>query len=398
MLSAIRPAIQTAPASAPAVASPHAPASEAPLVASDGVTLSPPPALEPTAAATAPDGEGAGRRAAIVAAGLTAAVLAGVLGPVVGGALNTVGPDVASQSVTLAIPGGVNDPTLVLPGAAKAPAPTGEAAAAAVETQQGDSTSQQQSVTELVGQMGGLAEASSKLLPQANGAHAEWAKDLTAMQATAKSLVGHVDALIRDGKTYNAAHHLAIDAGLTRYAQQAAELQDRIAREQPVVDQFLGQNRDNLNQIGTISYNLEANINKAASQEGYFTPQRQELRQLGKEVHKATLDVAISTEKATAARALDKALAENLKVVTQLIEQTQKANDAAKTKGANLDQLDAGVRVLENAAKVLGNIVDQSTKSVTESATRAAAGADDLAVVYGHLGGGAPPTVAPQVK
>lgn len=388
MVSSIRPALQSPPAAASTVTSPHAPLAPASQDASDSVSLTSITTPEPLAA-TSDVPETKGRKAALVAAGVTAAVLAGVLGPVLGGVLQAVPPDVVSQAVTLPVAGGVVDPGMTLPGAAQgrfSEAPP----AASVETPQSETSGQPQRPGDIVDAMSRAAEQSAQILPQANAVHAEWSKDLKAMKATVHEVSGHVDALLRNGKKDAESHRSAIDAGLTRLAQQSSELRARLGREQPAVDQFLGQNRDNLNQIGTIAYNLERSIDQAASQQGYFSPQRQALRELGKDVHTATVDMAMSTEKATSARALDKALVENLNVVDQIIGQVQQANDASKTQAGALSQLDEGARMLENAFKVLDNVVDQSVKTVDESASRAHRGAVELAAVARSLGAGDP--------
>lgn len=375
MLSAIRPTFQTSPmnaASDPAVSNPHAPAAAEPA---DAVALSVPAPLD--ARAEVHEKSEPGRKAAIVAAGLAAAVLTGALVPVVGGLLQTV-PQTVSQNVRVPVPGGVSR----LASNAQTPVP---AQAQEDPAQPG----QPQDPAQLVAAMAMASEQSAQALPQANQVHADWGKDLAAMQATAKDMAGHVDALMRDSKKDAAAHHTAIDAGLATLTRQVNEFQSRLQKEQPAVDQFVGQNRDNLNQVGTISFNLERNIEDAASQYGYFTPERQALRDLGRDVHRATLDLSMATEKASTVRAEDKALADNMKAVQEILGQVQKATEASRTDSKAMGQVDNGVRVLENAFKILGQLTEQSQKDVQEAASRSHKGAEDLLVVWQSFGGGA---------
>lgn len=382
MLTAVRPTSpRTQPASAPRVANPHAPEAPGPA---DDVQLSAPSSLSAAAeSAAAPQ---RGRTAALAAAGLAAVVLTGVMAPVLGGLINSVPPDAISQTVSIPVAGG--QPIAGLPGAVRAEAPA--------QTSQPAAPAQTQDPAALVAAMVGAAEQSAQALPQANQVHAQWTQDLTAMQATTADLAHHVDALMRDSKTDAAAHHAAIDSALAKLGQQAADLQTRMAKEQPGVDKFLGQNRDNLNQIGTISFNLERNVDQAASQYGYFTPERQALRQLGSEVHTATKDLAMATERTTTVRANDKALADNMKAVQQLVAQVQKAADGSKTSSSALSTVDNGARVLQNAFKILGQVSQQSQQDVDQAAALSHQGAADLGVVFHSLGGGQAQAQPPQ--
>lgn len=359
LLTAPRLAEVTSPFTAPTPA-----ADSAPAPSSDGVTLS--GAMASAAADPAAEAESGSRGTKIamaIAAGLAGFVAVGVVAPTV---TSLVSPQQTSTSVQV-----LHDLPSVLqqsvPAQATEALPTDPAQPA-----------QPQDPAQLIKMLAVLAESSAQQLPQATQAQGQWAADAGQMKNTVHDISRHVDALIRDPKVNATEHHKAIDEGLAKLTRQMAQFNERLSKEGPTVDKFLGQNRDNLNQVGVVSFNLHASVDKTAAQFGRFTPERRALGALSGNFYDASKDLAMATEKTTDTRAEQKVLQDNMKTIGQFMTKLQQANEKARTDPKAMDTVDQGVRVLDQAFGQTQKLVELQEKDTQEASRRAHVGAENL--------------------
>lgn len=382
------------------------------FTAQDEVRLSTPPVVDSS------DGEkrDIGTKVALVGAVLGVATLAGVILPVVGGVLKQAPEPAISQAVP-ASPGARTDPhasqqtaqttsgAVSVTTAAKGEAghaqeehpPTAsqrfdcegefdcdiqkfiisQAADLGLPMQPGtpDKPAPRQDPNQLFPAMATASEKASKSLLTVNQTHGKWLTDIGAMQATSKDLAFHVDQLMR-GNGEAATHHSAIDQGLTKLGQQLDDFRKRVEKERPDVDKLLGQNRDVLNEAGTIELKLEERAKLAAATQ--TDPKaRHELLQDAHLMHRGILDIAMATEKSTTVQIEDKALAKALEDLRKIMDEVQKANKTSSKDAKAMSQVDRGSAILDNAMRVLKNAVAKTEKDVEEAGARAHKGAVD---------------------
>ncbi|MBM3460636.1 MAG: hypothetical protein FJX76_00855 [Armatimonadetes bacterium] len=365
----------TAPIAPPQVATPYAPAApdQSAPAQGDAVTVSgqAPPSPAPVALPEAEvEGKsGLGKKVAIgISLALAGATLAGVVAPAITAYVN---PPQISTSVQ-SLGQGINISTQL-----QAQVEAGQAAVAQ-DGQEAPTQPTQQDPVQLVTLMAVLSEASSQQLLEVNAVQAQWGTDVAAMKATTHEVFTHVDSLIRNPGVNEAEHRQAIDAGIARLDQQLADFSTRLAAEGKTVDEFLGQNRDNLNQIGVLSYNFKANVDDAAGQYGWFTPQRKALNGLSTSFYEASKELAMSTERTTASRAEQQILGQNIQQIDQFLDQIRQINEASKKDPKAFAQVDQGIQVLEKVFDQTGQLVALQQKDVQEASARAHQGAEHL--------------------
>jgi hypothetical protein len=226
----------------------------------------------------------------------------------------------------------------------------------------------------------------STALPQSNVTHQQWSHDLGDMKTTVHDMNTHIDLLMRYPSKDKAAHMTAIDNDLTTLNSQLTAFNQKLGTDGPTLDKALGADRDTLNDVGTQAFGNMQTLDAEAGLTPMFSPLRHDIGTVRAPFYEATKDIAMATEKTTDSRLADQQLAQNMKLITQVVGQIQKAQQQAHTNASALSTVDSGSRSLENALGLTQKLVDQSTADLSSASTLSHQGATQLRAAANQLG------------